>query len=309
MRFAPLRALRALSLLLVSAAALWAAEPAQAADERWAPPAAGPGSTASFACVPTATEVQRVAGRRPCYARRPSARRWTFDFTVPIWVPGVSGSFAEGGIEIEVDPETDKIVEEFFDITSDLKFGFLGSFRARKGKWCFALDGFGVRLGRGVSLRLTTGQLADGEIYSLILRPTVRYQLLAKPVCVPGTGRGCFRLDGLVGARYYKAGFDVDLPFGINLEGDQDWIDPIVGFDARLDLSRKWAIRLESDVGGFGVGSDFAWWAVGSVEWRFARRWSLVGGYAWADISYGDVRDFAWNLTLSGPMMGIKFSF
>jgi hypothetical protein len=310
MRLPQLRAPLALSVILVAAAAFGAAEPAHAADdERWAPPVAGPESATSFAYVPTATEVERVAGRRPCYGRRPSARRWTFDFAVPIWIPGVSGSFAEGGIEIEADPETDKIVEDFFDVTSDLKFGFLGSFSAHKGKWSFVLDGFGVRLGTGVSLKLTNGQLVDGEIYTLILRPTVRYRFLNKPVCIPGTGRGCLSVDALVGARYYKVGFDVDLPFGINLEGDQDWIDPIVGFDARLDLSRKWAIRLESDVGGFGVGSDFAWWVIGSVEWRFARRWTLMGGYAWADVSYGEVRDFAWDITLSGPMLGIKFSF
>ena len=266
-------------------------------------------ATDEFAFVPTASQVHRAAARCPSYGRRPCKRGWEFHLAIPIWIPGVTGSMAEGGVEIEADPDTDAILNEMFDTSDDLKFGFLGAVVARKNRWTIALDGFGVRLGSGVNFRLTDDTVVDGTIFALIARATVRYEVLRRPVRLPRCGRGCLSLDAFAGARFYRAGFDMNLPEGVKLKAEENWLDPIVGVVATADLSRKWSIQLEGDVGGFGVGSDIAWWIILAAEWRFARRWTLLFGYGIADVTYGDVQDFAWNLTLNGPILGIKFSF
>ena len=51
--------------------------------------------------VPTAGHVARTAGRQQCWERRCSRSGWLVDFAIPVWIPGISGSFASGGIEIE----------------------------------------------------------------------------------------------------------------------------------------------------------------------------------------------------------------
>jgi hypothetical protein len=42
---------------------------------------------------------------------------------------------------------------------------------------------------------------------------------------------------------------------------DVNWIDPIIGLRAQYHLTEKWYLAGKSDIGGFGVGSDFTWTA------------------------------------------------
>jgi hypothetical protein len=69
------------------------------------------------------------------------------------------------------------------------------------------------------------------------------------------------------------------------------------------------------DVGGFGVGSDFAWSALGLFGWRFA----LLGQDAAAlwgyralgqDYSTGSGRQrFEWDVIMHGPAIGLTVRF
>jgi hypothetical protein len=42
-------------------------------------------------------------------------------------------------------------------------------------------------------------------------------------------------------------------------DGDETWVDPLVGLQIVAQLSDRWAFRAEGDIGGFGVGSGFTW--------------------------------------------------
>lgn len=288
--------------------------------------------------------LRQVAGTRQCWQRCGLRDCWRFDIAIPLWIPGVSGSFASGGIEIDVDRSVGDAIGDvvtdvgdvFGDITgigsvddvgdlfgvddldevgdlfkadADLKFGFFGSIQAHKGKWTIAVDGFGASLGTGIDFRLTDDRLVDASFWTLIVRGAVKYEWFRRPVRMPWRGAGCVRASAVAGARYYGAGFEATLPEGIRLKDSEEWVDPIVGLDVALDLSRKFRLRAEGDIGGFGVGSDFAWWLILGLDWRFARHWTLMLAYAYLDIDYGSASDFAWNLHLQGPSLGIQFSF
>lgn len=291
--------------------------------------------------VPTGEQVERAAGRACSGQRRCADRRWRFDVAIPLWIPGVSGSFASGGVTIDADlSAVDAIGDIASDISdifgdlgdlgdfgdfgdfgglddvgdplkvgSDLKFGFLASVQAHKGKWTIGLDGFGASLGTSVDFRLTDDRIVDATLWCLILRGAAKYEWLRRPVRMPWCGTGCLRSNLVAGGRFYGAGFEAVLPEGLTLKDSEQWVDPIVGLDLSLDLSRKFRLRVEGDVGGFGVGSDFAWWAIAGADWRFARRWTLMFAYAWLDVDYGSASDFAWNLQLQGPSLGLQFSF
>ena len=211
---------------------------------------------------------------------------------------------------VKPDRPTADLAGKLFDIATDLQFGFLGSLEARKGRWLLGLDVFGVSLGSQVDFRLTDGTLVEADLWALIGRLRGGYRVLERDVRVFGRCPGVFGLDLYAGARGYAVGTEVRLP-DRTVEGDKVWVDPLVGVDARLDLSRRFTLRLTGDVGGFGVGSDFAWWAEAALEWRFARRWWLSVGWAVLDVDYGDAKNdyFAWEVGLSGPVVAIGYRF
>jgi hypothetical protein len=92
----------------------------------------------------------------------------------------------------------------------------------------------------------------------------------------------------------------------------QDWTDPVIGGRWIWDFADVWGLIAVGDIGGFGVGSDFTWQAMGLVEWQPFRYVSLVGGYR---ALYQDYEDgsglalFRYKVTLHGPMLGLNIKW
>ena len=67
-----------------------------------------------------------------------------------------------------------------------------------------------------------------------------------------------------------------------------------------------------ADVGGFGVGSDFAWQAVARIDWKFSEKVSATFGYRALDADYEDGEGssrFLYDVLTTGPVAGMTFSF
>jgi hypothetical protein len=94
-------------------------------------------------------------------------------------------------------------------------------------------------------------------------------------------------------------------------------VDPLVGARSLFDLFERWTLSLEGSVGGFGVGSDFAWHAYGAFGYRFSlfskeRNARAVAGYRalYMDYDTGSGADkFEWDVTLHGPIVGLFIAF
>jgi opacity protein-like surface antigen len=65
---------------------------------------------------------------------------------------------------------------------------------------------------------------------------------------------------------------------------------------------------LYGDVGGFGVGSDSTYQAIGGVVWQFSQRFSASAGYRYL---YQDFEDdgFVWDMAMHGPFLGLGVKF
>ena len=87
---------------------------------------------------------------------------------------------------------------------------------------------------------------------------------------------------------------------------------PVIGVAFSTALSDKWSFQAQGDIGGFGVGSQFAWQAWGNFSWRFSKLASLALGYRHLDWDYeegsGPTR-FTYDAYLSGPVVGVTFHF
>ncbi|MCP5532834.1 MAG: hypothetical protein H7A48_06655 [Akkermansiaceae bacterium] len=90
--------------------------------------------------------------------------------------------------------------------------------------------------------------------------------------------------------------------------GDEQWFDPILGMRARWDLTDKWFLSGKTDIGGFGVGSDFAWSLQGTVGHRFTDRVSAEFGYRYLDTDYQN-GSFVYDVAEMGFYTGLNIEF
>ena len=68
--------------------------------------------------------------------------------------------------------------------------------------------------------------------------------------------------------------------------GDQWWVDPIIGLRTQINFTRWLFLALQGDVGGFGAGSQIAWFASGSIGFNLTRHIFLETGYRYFYMDY-----------------------
>jgi hypothetical protein len=198
----------------------------------------------------------------------------------------MSGVTAVRGREVDVDVSAS-------DIFSNLQFGAMGLVVAKKGNWGFGADAIWMAL--GTTVRNTNVDFNQGAFAFYGLR-----RLSAAADVTVG-----LRVNTLQGQlRSNVLAFD--------LSQDKTWVDPIVGLILRTPGEHRVQARLYSEIGGFGVGSDFTWQIFPTVGYKFSDRFSLEVGYRWLDLDYetGDGNErFAYDVLTQGPVGGLAFRF
>jgi hypothetical protein len=230
-------------------------------------------------------------------------RRNSVDLTIPIWVPGVSGTFASGGTDVSTDGDA---LRDLAESTTSLEFAFMGRVDARLCRWIVYGDVFQVMLDETLETTVD-GADASGGVEALVGRLLGGYRVIDhRPL------GGCSRLDVdlLAGARVYYAEVSLDEPETLSIQADETWIDPLIGVRARLDLPGPVDVQVLGDIGGFGVGSELSWSLTLEASWRVSRLLSILVGYSWLSIDYdvgGDGDRFVFDLAIHGPQIGLTF--
>ena len=87
-----------------------------------------------------------------------------------------------------------------------------------------------------------------------------------------------------------------------------DWADPVIGLRGRYNLSKAFYLTAESDVGGFGIGSDIAVQAYAALGCQITRNIFSEVGYRYL---YDDFRDgnFLYQLSLHGAQVTVGLTF
>ena len=132
-------------------------------------------------------------------------------------------------------------------------------------------------------------------------------------------------VDPYAGARYTYLDAELkgklDLPdFGIDahrqVEGDEHWVDPIMGVRTAWTLGERWSLVLAGDVGGISTSDQYSAHAFGLAGYGFGLfgegNANLFAGYRVLKQKYqdGDGRHaFEWDVTLHGPIVGLKITF
>jgi hypothetical protein len=122
-------------------------------------------------------------------------------------------------------------------------------------------------------------------------------------------------LDAYAGGRYSYLDIDLDTRGAPSVNRNTDWVDPIVGGQVTFGLTERFFVLVRGDIGGFGVGSDFAWSALGLLGYRWqgaGLEWAILGGYKALSQDYtsdSGARRFQWDTTMHGPILGLSIRF
>ena len=90
------------------------------------------------------------------------------------------------------------------------------------------------------------------------------------------------------------------------------WFDPIIVTRLTLPLENRWRLGVRGDIGGFGIGSSFAWQVLPFAGYRFANVFELILAYRALAMNYetGSGTDlFVYDLTTFGPEIEFVFHF
>ncbi len=186
-----------------------------------------------------------------------------------------------------------------------------------KGRFGFFVNPLYTRLEDSSSTEIQSQKLsADVTMNMFILEFGVNY--LFGPYALGGSSLPSVSVRPLIGGRYTYLDNDIDTT-GLksrSFSGSQDWIDPVIGAHTQWDLTERWNMIFGGTIGGFGVGSHFAWSAIGLVGYRFNFSKSVTGnvlaGYRalYQNYDTGSGRNqFEWDITMYGPILGLSIGF
>jgi hypothetical protein len=214
------------------------------------------------------------------------------------------------GVDVAVDAS---------DLFSNLKFGVLGSFEARRDEWGVFTDVMYMDVGQFKSQfhDLTIGNVGLPADVSA----SVNFDLKSLMWTVAGTYRAVAGEDAVLdvfgGARLLDTKVTIDWTLNGNLgpipapgraghgESRQTFVDGIVGIKGRLAFGpdRKWFVPYYGDV---GTGqSDLTWQLMSGLGYAF--RWGeLIGAWRYVDYKFKSDSPIASQI-FNGPLLGVAF--
>ena len=268
------------------------------------------------------------------------AEKWEFSLTPYGWATSINGDVTARGHTADINESFIEIVEK-----SDSLLAWMTYFEARKGRLALFTDFVWADIGFPGRFNITKSPLDRFDRASLNVKgdaqldykQTIIQSGVAYEVARWQSGSGSMTaLDVMGSARYWNQEVDlsmrltgtltVDLPdLGLQFQrsrraavartGSLEWVDPVVGARIRHEIAQGKELRLEGDVGGFGVGSEFSWQAVATYGFDvncFGTPLHTVIGYRALAVNYSEDGRFGENaldIVQHGPVMGVTFNW
>jgi hypothetical protein len=284
--------------------------------------------------VSPCTAVAQATGSTSAGEAAPSdPEPWRFNAAVYSWAMSVSSTTTVRNQTLDTNASFLELFQK-----SDSLVGFMGYFEANKGRVGAYSDLVFSKLGFGAGQTGYRNPIAGLKI-SATANAALTYQLFIVEMGGlyeihrwPGADGSATALDGLLGFRYWNntfaASFDVtanvnfsnlgiERSFGLATARSDvvQWVDPVLGLRLRHRFTPNQEIFVRGDVGGFGLGSQFSWQAVGaySYAWQFTGyQVAAVLGFRALAVNYSQgsgVDTFSMNQVLYGPIIGVSFRF
>ena len=218
--------------------------------------------------------------------------RWHFEFVPYVWLASLDGT-------IGLDPlPAAQVSADLPEPLVNLDFALADSFTARKGRWAVLSDVTFSKLGVDETVSSSHVKIDSG----------LWWASLAGGYAVVDAPGG--RIELLAGVRYTSLNNDAESDGGVNASNtsNDDWIDPIVGFNASAGLTEPLSAGLLATVGGFGVGSDLTYELWPRVSYAWNEIITLHAGYRLLALDF-DSNNVKYDVREAGWLFGVGFKF
>ena len=218
---------------------------------------------------------------------------WTLNFTASAILTTMTGSLTSTEISSPIDLDLAKLSSE--------KEGFTVDFDVWKGDWGLLT---GVQL---IELKLSTATEIN-NIFTRQLEETIGDVVVARRLA-PGA-----HVYGGIRAWSTAVAFQLGEPTPGTLDGSDKWVDPILGGHLERPFSDGWFAALDADLGGFGIGSDFTYKAIGAIGYEVSPTFSILAEYSLLGVDYTtDTPAIGGSATYDtlrhGPRIGARLTF
>lgn len=238
---------------------------------------------------------------------------WQFAGLIYVYYPDINtrATFPNGG-------STDVTVDAS-DLFSNLRFGMLGSFEARKGQWGLFTDLIYMDAG---AFRSRYHNLDIGHIgIPADVSASVNFDFKSTIWTLAGTYRVISTPDGVMdfylGARLLDIKEELDWTLNGNIgqipapgragtkSVKDNYVDAVVGLKGRVALGaeHKWFIPYLADI---GTGqTNLTWQAMTGFGYAF--NWGeIIGGWRYLDYQFKSDSNTE-SMNLNGPLLGVAF--
>lgn len=228
----------------------------------------------------------------------PTTESWAVTLSPYVWFSGMSG-------DISVPAGTVDFSASFGDIFQTLKFSMMGLAEARRGNLSIVMDTLYLNLQQGVPVPGSHGAFSGGSVRT----QSAEISAIGLYTLTEAQG-GRLELGGGLRGWWFNTAltYSPGLLPGRSTDSTTSWVDPILAARGVLRLTDSLSFSAYGDVGGFGVGSQFTWQAMGTLDWRVNERLSASIGYRHIHIDYSKGRAEI-GVDLSGPIIGASYRF
>ncbi|HSH99047.1 MAG TPA: hypothetical protein VLA02_00490 [Reyranella sp.] len=258
---------------------------------------------------------------------------WRIGFTAYAWAISVAGNVTARGQAVDVNASFIDLLQKSNSLSA-----LMGYFEASKGRVGLYGDLVWTRMGFARSMAAYRNPLPGLQLSVTANAALVGEMVIAEAGGLyevhrwPGPDGSFTAIDALLGFRYWNSsasasvdalgtasyaplGLGASRQFGVSLSSTMQWVDPLVGLRLRHRLTPRQDILVRGDIGGFGLGSQLTWQALGvySYEWHTDRtRIAAVIGYRAMGANYSTGSGFdasGLNLVVHGPVIGVGVRF
>lgn len=258
---------------------------------------------------------------------------WRLGFTAYGWLTSISGSATARGQTIDVNASFIDLVQR-----TDSVGALMGYFEADKGRagmyadlvyssagfsqpvsvYRNPLPGLALTLNGDAALKTKLTMIEVGGLYELYRWSGTQGSFTAIDALAGfryWNSTATASLDALGTATYAPLGVSASRSIGLTLSNTLQWVDPLVGLRLRHEFTPTQSILVRGDVGGFGLGSQFSWQALGIYSYKWKKDGydlAAVIGYRAIGFNYSTGSGFDANsldLILHGPVIGFGVRF
>ncbi len=218
-------------------------------------------------------------GQSDTYYPKGNPDKWKFEITPFLWLPAVSG-------EIESSYLDKNFKVPAVDILSNLNGAFMINAEVSKGKVFVSPSYIYTKVGTEKVLKTND---AGEEIISA--SPTLTINIAGVIIGIHEVVCKNLIIDPYLGFRYnsFKTIIAIDgIKETSSVEEKADFWDPVMGLRLLYFPHPRVPIMFKSDVGGFGIGSDFSWTATLNGGYTISPQVDLFGGLTAYGTNFSD---------------------